>query len=184
MPAYRSPLAAAVIASVDIVEAIITLRFGRAVRTVFDLSDELARHRLSGAGLEEDPTDKLNAASKHLRDALGAIEQMRVVYDREEERLTNLIADLNEKREQLGKLAKDHEVAAKLRNQDVEAVRSVLGIGEIERAIRGGKIAGFVTGVLASILASIIFLGAQRFYDRYQRDRFNVVVAPATRTVK
>jgi len=159
----RSGLEKILIGAVDFIEAIARLRLGAAAR----LSVELVQ-QASGLGKPpetSDPTAKLEAAAENVREALTALVEIKSVYLAEESRLNELLTSLREKQSELARLQASHEAAERLRQEDAHALRNVLGINELEGAVRSGKIAGFITGVLASLLASLIFLGGQWFYE-------------------
>jgi len=97
---------------------------------------------------------KIEAARTHLADAVVALDKLKDQYAAEGDRLEQLLADIAAKRADYVAAVKDRDLAKTLLAADQERLQEVLGM---ER-LRQGKIAGFVGGVLASLLATAVWV--------------------------
>jgi hypothetical protein len=115
----------------------------------------------------DDAIASLAQSEISLRNALKAIETMRSKSEEEKIRLEKLAAEADSTRQNLETIRRDHQMAKELKDIDKNILRRSLGIDDIERALRTGKISGFITGILASLVAALIFLGGTILYVRF-----------------
>jgi septal ring factor EnvC (AmiA/AmiB activator) len=96
---------------------------------------------------------KINDAQTHFSEAIEAIELLKTEYLEENERFGNLMNELKTKKAEYEKTSNELDLTKNMLQKDQEALKKVLGIDE-----RRLKIAGFLSGVIASIVATAIWV--------------------------
>jgi hypothetical protein len=96
---------------------------------------------------------KVETAQAHLTDAIESIDVIREQVVTERQELDGLLAEVQKKREQYKEATNDLETTQQLLNQDQEKLRTALGVNSSRE-----KIIGFVSGVIASIVATAIWV--------------------------
>jgi chromosome segregation ATPase len=103
---------------------------------------------------------KIEKARENLTEAVTALDDLRDRYADEQERLTNLLNDVKQKRAEYAKATGDLTKTRELLRADQETLRRVLGIND-----RRSKIIGFVSGVLASLIATLLWFGGSKIWN-------------------
>ena len=96
---------------------------------------------------------KINDAQAHFSDAIEAIEILKSEYLEENERLNDIMNEVKKKKSEYEKTSNELDLTKDMLQKDQEALKKVLGIDE-----RRSKIAGFLSGVIASIFATAIWV--------------------------
>ncbi|WP_319521684.1 hypothetical protein [uncultured Desulfosarcina sp.] len=96
---------------------------------------------------------KINDAQTQFSEAVEAIELLKSEYLEENERLGNLMNEVKTKKAEYEKTSNKLDLTKDMLQKDQEALKKVLGIDE-----RRSKIAGFLSGVIASIVATAIWV--------------------------
>jgi len=142
-------------AYIDSIETILKLiqkLIGRHFKTIRIGPLELELRGQSTRTFEE-TFQKLNSAQKHLTDAVESLDTLRAQYIEENDRLTRLLEQVNTKKAEYDKTSNDLSLTKDLLQKDQDTLKRVLGVNE-----RRAKIAGFISGVLASLLATVIWV--------------------------
>ena len=103
---------------------------------------------------------KIEKARENLTEAVTALDDLRDRYADEQERLTNLLNDVKQKRAEYDKATGDLTKTRELLRADQETLRRVLGIND-----RRSKIIGFVSGVLASLIATLLWFAGFKIWN-------------------
>jgi len=96
---------------------------------------------------------KVESAHEHLTDAIEAIDLIREQAISERTRLDALLSEVEQKRNEYNEATKDLEITQDLLNRDREKLQSSLGINTTRE-----KLIGFISGVVASIFATAIWV--------------------------
>ena len=104
--------------------------------------------------------EKVDEAQNHLTDAIESIDVIKHQVTMEREALDSLLGEVSKKREQYNKATSDLELTQELLNQDQDKLRIVLGFNSSRE-----KIVGFISGVIASILATAIWVAAPKMWN-------------------
>ena len=94
----------------------------------------------------------METAQEHLTDAIEAIDIIRKQVILERTQLDTLLLEVEHKKAQYNEASKDLKDAKQLLNQDQEKLRKVLGINS-----KREKIIGFISGIIASLIAALIW---------------------------
>lgn len=100
--------------------------------------------------------EKIEITKEHLSDAISAIDNIKTEIFQKKQELDQLIESLTISKNQKANVEKEYEVSKRLRDEEAEKLRKVLGIYELKES-KTGKVAGFVAGVVASLIAAIIY---------------------------
>jgi hypothetical protein len=103
------------------------------------------------AGYQE-TLQKISTAQSHLAQAVESIDSIKSEFTAEKSRLDTLLKEIQAKKLEYERAASELETARDLLGKDKAQLRSALGLDE-----RRGRVSGFVAGVLASLLASVIW---------------------------
>ena len=103
---------------------------------------------------------KIEAAQNNLSQAVEAIDNLKIEYTNESKRLEKLLQDVKKKREEYQNTSQELNFLQRLTNGEREQLRRSLGINE-----KRSKVIGFVAGVLASLIASGLWLGVPKLWD-------------------
>jgi len=95
---------------------------------------------------------KVETAQEHLTDAIEAIDVIREQVVTERSQLDTLLSEVEQKKIQYKEATSDLKHTQQLLNQDQEKLRNALGINSSRE-----KIIGFISGVIASLIAAIIW---------------------------
>lgn len=166
---------------IGLINLIGSIVFGSYTLEFFGFGIELFRRSRDGTTPKVQAHNALSALEQsetNLRNALKAIEQMKRESEAEQVRLESLAKEADTTRRDLEDILKDHALAQELRAKDKDALRRSLGLVEIERAIKKGKISGFITGVLASLVAALVFLGGSMLYERFAKSSTDIQPVP------
>lgn len=96
---------------------------------------------------------KVEIAQEHLTDAIEAIDVIREQVVSERKQLDILLAEVEKKRTQYNEATNDLQTTQQLLNQDQEKLRTALGVNSSRE-----KIIGFLSGIVASIIATVIWV--------------------------
>jgi hypothetical protein len=96
---------------------------------------------------------KVETAQKHLTDAIEAIDIIKEQVVIERAQLDTLLTEVEQKREQYKEATSDLRTTQELLNQDQEKLRAALGVNSSRE-----KLIGFISGVIASIFATAIWV--------------------------
>lgn len=96
---------------------------------------------------------KVELAQEHLTEAIAAIDVIREQVVSERGQLDSLLAEVEKKKQQYREATQDLETTQNLLEQDQDRLRTALGVNTSKE-----KIVGFVSGVIASILATALWV--------------------------
>jgi DNA repair exonuclease SbcCD ATPase subunit len=96
---------------------------------------------------------KISEAKQHLSEAVESLDSLKAQYADENNRLGSLLHDVKQKRSEYETASQELRLTKDLLAKDRDALRKALGIDE-----RRGKIAGFVGGVAASLVATVVWV--------------------------
>jgi len=98
---------------------------------------------------------KIDQTKQHLSDAIMHIDTMKSEIISKKHQLNQVIGLIQDREQEKRQLDKEFQVSKQLRDEEAERLRTLLGATEL-REPRTGKLAGFISGVLASLLAAAI----------------------------
>lgn len=107
---------------------------------------------------------KIDIARDNLKDALGAIDEIRSQADRNKNELEQALLRLQVVHEQKAKIDEELFTLKQIAEADTSAFRKVVGLpskGDLWRE----RLVGFASGVLASVVASFAFAGLSYLYS-------------------
>jgi hypothetical protein len=99
--------------------------------------------------------EKIAKAQQNLAEAISAIDEVKTKYVDENQRLEEVVQQVRAKRAEYQQARLDLTTARALLAQDRETLRRSLGIND-----RRSKVVGFISGVLASLVAAVIWVAA------------------------
>lgn len=103
---------------------------------------------------------KIEVAKGHLSEAAAAVDTIKAEFNAERDALDSLILDLRAKRDEIQRLQDELIETRNLLTHDKEKLRAALGLDA-----RWGRITGFVAGVVASLLATLLWEYAPRAWN-------------------
>lgn len=103
---------------------------------------------------------KLDAAKQHMTEAVQALDALRGEYSEESTRLDGLISSVQEKKREYDQTKESLAETRGLLAKDQSALREALGIND-----RRSKIVGFVSGVFASLLATVLWFSVPYLFN-------------------
>src|SRR5574340_260910 len=115
---------------------------------------------LAGSASPDDPAAKLELARRQLLEALDAIDSLKMQYSHYRDRLDVVVKELSQKQLEYGDIVVINDSARRLLARDQGRLQDLLGITAL-RASRRGRIVGFASGVVASLVATAIAFGLQ-----------------------
>lgn len=111
----------------------------------------------------EKTLEKIELTKDYLSEAIGAIENLKSeVLDKKRE-LEDVISSLNLKNKEKEALREEYNLSKRLLAEESEKLKAVLGLYEIKES-RTGKVVGFIGGVLASLVASLLYAGIYNYF--------------------
>ncbi len=102
---------------------------------------------------------KIEAAQRNLAEAVEALDSLKVEYLDENKRLGKLLDDVKKKREEYHDATRELDVIKNLTSEEREQLRRSLGFND-----RRSKIVGFIAGVLASLIATGLWVGIPKLW--------------------
>jgi chromosome segregation ATPase len=137
----------------------ITLPVEKIVLSIMGLKIEIG----DGTKSIDDRIAKIEIARTNLEEALEAIDDLRRTADKNKIQLDQAMAKLASIEDKKSLVAGELESLARIRDADVGAFRRIMGVQTDfdkwkERAI------GFITGIIGSILASILWHFVTKYY--------------------
>ena len=170
MAAEFGPLMAVTVVAARVLFKIFETYFGAAEKIFGVLFPDYKKHPIISQLLQETsnpPLDerikKIDAARENLKDAIAAIDSLRVQADANKRDLADALNRIAEAEQQKEKLSGELEVLRQVAEVDTALFRKVVGLpskGDIWRE----RLFGFGLGILASIIASVIFILLQKLY--------------------
>ena len=106
---------------------------------------------------------RIEQAKASLEEALSAVDEVRIAAERHQREAEAALARLAKLEESKGELEKEVELVREIARKDVGAFRRVAGIPSASDMKRE-RLVGFVTGVLASVLAAALCAGVVALY--------------------
>ncbi len=100
--------------------------------------------------------EKIETTKTHLNEAISAIDNIKTEIFQKKQELDRLIESLTFSKNQKETVDKEYEVSKRLRDEEAEKLRKVIGLYELKES-KTGKVAGFVAGIVASLVAAIIY---------------------------
>ncbi len=110
----------------------------------------------------EKTLEKIELTKVHLSEAANAIDNLKGEIVQKKQELDQLLGSLAHKQNQKVAVDKEYEVSKRLRDEEAERLREVLGIYELKES-RSGKVAGFIAGVVASLVAAALYALTTKF---------------------
>lgn len=124
-------------------------------KQIMDLGD-------SGNAVDVDARiKKIDAARDNLQDAIQAIDELRDQADLNKKELRDALSRIDEVEKQKSELNNELQTLQKIAEADTNAFRRIVGLptkGDVWRE----RLLGFGSGVVASVVASIIFVFIQK----------------------
>jgi K+/H+ antiporter YhaU regulatory subunit KhtT len=99
---------------------------------------------------------KIDQTKQHLSDAIMHIDTMKSEIIHKKHQLDEVIGRIQDREQEKEQLEEEFRVSKRLRDEEAERLRTLLGVTDLKES-RSGKLAGFISGVLASLLAAAIF---------------------------
>ena len=99
---------------------------------------------------------KIDETKQHLSDAIMHIDTMKSEIISKKHQLDEVIGLIQDREREKEQLEEEYRVSQQLRDEEAERLRTLLGVTDLQKS-RTGKLAGFISGVLASLLAAAIF---------------------------
>jgi chromosome segregation ATPase len=106
-----------------------------------------------------DTLKKVEVAQEHLTDAIESIDVIREQVVAEKGQLDTLLAEVASKRLEYKETSSDLKATQNLLNQDQRKLRTALGVNSSRE-----KIVGFVSGIVASIIATAIWVSGSTIW--------------------
>jgi len=104
--------------------------------------------------------EKIERAQMNLAEAVEALDVLKAQYSEESGRLTRLLTDVNRKRDEAEQATRELGFLQNLTDQERTYLKQSLGLND-----RRSKVIGFVGGVLASVLATSLWVGVPRAWE-------------------
>ena len=133
------------------------------IEKVIDLIEGKKRKRKALETPLGETLNKVETAHEHLTDAIESIDVIREQVVAEKTQLDILLKEVESKREQYHDATNDLNLTQKLLNQDQEKLRSALGVNSSRQ-----KIVGFISGIVASVIATAIWVGGSKLWPYIQ----------------
>ena len=107
---------------------------------------------------------KIEKARTNMAEAVTALDDLRDQYTTEQDRLTKLLAEVKEKRAEYATATSDLVKTRELLQRDQDSLRRILGIND-----RRSKIVGFISGVLASLVATALWFLLPKLWQAFPK---------------
>lgn len=118
----------------------------------------------SSSATVDDRIKKIDAARENLQDAIAAIDELRSQADANKQDLIDAIRRIEDAEHQKQELSKELAALKQVAEADISAFRRIIGL-PTKADIWRERLLGFGSGVLASIIASIIFVLAAKLFQ-------------------
>ena len=102
---------------------------------------------------------KIAEAQESLSEGVAALDSLKADYGAERDRLTKLMDDVKKKREECQTANQDLVLTQDILKEDRDRLKRILGVDDTR-----SKIIGFVSGVLASLIAAGLWFAGSKFF--------------------
>ena len=103
---------------------------------------------------------KIEKAQANLSEAVDALDGLKDEYSAESKRLSTLLDDVKKKREEAEHASRELNFLQKITGEEREQLKRSLGLND-----RRSKLIGFASGVLASVIATSLWVGVPKVWN-------------------
>lgn len=129
------------------------------IEKIFELIERKKRKNKVLTSPIGDTLHKVEKAQEHLTDAVEAIGIIKNQAIKEKDQLDNLLAEVQQKRQQYEDVKEDLNLTKDLLNKNKDKLKAALGINSTR-----DRLMGFISGVIASVLATAIWVFGSKIW--------------------
>jgi hypothetical protein len=115
-----------------------------------------------------DPIRRLDVAKHHLMGAAQAVDRLKQQYERQRDRLDAVMTEIRRREDQFQDTVAKEETARRVLAEDQSRLQEILGITALQ-ATRKGRVVGFVGGVMASLVATALWVVGAWLWASWRR---------------
>ncbi|NQU68423.1 MAG: hypothetical protein HQ510_10815 [Candidatus Marinimicrobia bacterium] len=111
----------------------------------------------------EKTLEQIETTKEHLNDAISSVDNLKNEFMDKKKELDNIVNNIISKQKEKENIDEKFELTQRLLAEESSNLKEVLGVNKIKES-SSDKVAGFVGGVIASLVAAAIFTGVQLLF--------------------